>query len=86
VHSGVLVEAVGIRSGWGGKFGCRFILCWYGHLVVGCPPVAHYLHPSQSVLGVPLPLEDDGPIEGDIASSAMKENFASSVYQGSNGE
>jgi hypothetical protein len=31
-------------------------------------------------------LEDDGPVEGDFAPGAMKENFASRVHQGSNGK
>jgi hypothetical protein len=40
----------------------------------------------HSVLGIPPPLEDDDPVEGDFAPGAMKENFASSIHQGSNGE
>jgi hypothetical protein len=31
-------------------------------------------------------LEDDGPVEGDFAPGAMKENFASSIHQSSNRE
>jgi hypothetical protein len=63
-----------------------FFLHWNGHLVVGRPPVVHYLHPPQFVLGIPPPWEDDGPVKGDFAPGAMKENFESSVHQGSNGE
>jgi hypothetical protein len=31
-------------------------------------------------------LEDDGPIKGDFAAGAMKENFSSCIHQGSNDE
>jgi hypothetical protein len=31
-------------------------------------------------------LEDDGPVEGNFAPGGIKENFASSIHQGSNGE
>ena len=49
-------------------------------------PVVHYLHPPQSILWAPPPLEDDGPIKDDFAPGAMKQNFASIIHQGSNGE
>ena len=31
-------------------------------------------------------MEDDGPVKDDFAPCAMKESFAPSIHQGSNGE
>jgi hypothetical protein len=85
VRGGALIEAGHARwVGWLAQL--LVFLQQNGHLVVGHSPVLHYLHPPQSVLGVPPPSEDDGPIKDDFASITMKENFASGIHKGSNGE
>ena len=67
--------------GWLARFLVYLVL-----LLVGRPPIVHYLHLPQSVLGVPPTSEDDGPVKGDFAPSVMKENFAPSIHQGRDGE
>ncbi len=43
---------------------------------VGGPAVIDYFDLPQSILGVPPPLEDNVPIEGDFAAGAVKVHFA----------
>ena len=46
---------------------------------VGDPAVIDYFDLPQSILGVPPPLEDNFPIEGDFSGGAVKVLFASRV-------
>jgi hypothetical protein len=80
VRGGAFIQAVGIRGGCCSELDGWRILQRNGHLVVGPPPVVHYLHPPQSVLRVTPPSEDDCPIKSDFTPSAMKENLASSIH------
>jgi hypothetical protein len=46
---------------------------------VGDPAIIDYFDLPQLILGVPLPLEDNFPVEGDFAAGAVKVHFASHV-------
>ncbi len=85
MRGGAYLQAGGICSGWCGELDGWGLLQRNGHLVVGCPPIVNYLHLPQFDFGVPPPLEDDGPIKGDSAPGAMKENLTARIHQCSNG-
>jgi hypothetical protein len=46
---------------------------------VSDPAVVDDLDLPQSILGVPQPLEDNLPVESDLAACAMEVNFAACV-------
>ncbi len=46
---------------------------------VGDPAIIDYFDLPQLILGVPPPLEDYFPVEGDFAADAVKVHFASCV-------
>ncbi len=80
VHGGAFIQAVCIGGRWCSELDGWGLLRRNDHLVVGHPPIIHYFHPPQSVLGVLPPLEDDCPVESYFTPGAMKENLASRIY------
>ncbi len=48
-------------------------------LKVSDPAAVNYFDLPQLILGVPLPSEDDLPVEGDFAAGSVKVHFTSHV-------